>query len=548
MLRIGLCVYRRQVTAVQQSCLHARDQGTPDLIRYLPIAVLGLFGEFDLFAAFELFGRGAAEATLEYFIIISSLKITLDLAQLTMSAAPRPRIRLLLPSQRINMHALSTPSLFLSELSGSLGDLGTLLPLLIGLTLTNSINLRSTLVFTGLANILTGLIFRIPLPVQPMKAIAAVAIARRFTVDETVSAGLFVAGCVGLAAGTGVLGWAGRVVPVPVVKGIQVGAGLSLVISAGGPLLLGSLAWTGQSWWGESMLWAVGAFVLLLVTTATARTGSRPRFPYALLVFAVGLVFALTSIYGVSSSSAPYVFGFWRPRVLVPDRTAFLTGTLSAGLGQLPLTTLNSIIAVAHLSADLLPSSPIPSTTSLGFSVAAMNLAGAWFGAMPVCHGAGGLAAQHRFGARSGASVVMLGLGKLALGLAINEQWLVTCLRKFPPGLLGVMVLAAGVELARAGQSLNGAGARDLWEEVEGSGSDGKRVRELTETQKSDRWMVMMITVGGLLAFKNDAVGFTAGVLWHWALEVPKWWEMRRRRGRRLVQGEDSGLLNGLGR
>lgn len=57
----------------------------------------------------------------------------------------------------------------LSEISGSLGDLGTLLPLMIALAVNNSISLSTTLVFSGLWNILTGAAFGIPLPVQPMK-------------------------------------------------------------------------------------------------------------------------------------------------------------------------------------------------------------------------------------------------------------------------------------------------------------------------------------------------------------------------------------------
>lgn len=56
-----------------------------------------------------------------------------------------------------------------AEISGSLGDLGTLLPLMIALAAQGSINLGSTLVFSGIFNILTGLVYGIPLPVQPMK-------------------------------------------------------------------------------------------------------------------------------------------------------------------------------------------------------------------------------------------------------------------------------------------------------------------------------------------------------------------------------------------
>ncbi len=90
-----------------------------------------------------------------------------------------------------------------------------------------------------------------------------------------------------------------------------------------------------------------------------------------------------------------------------------------------------------------------------------MNLIGGWFGAMPVCHGSGGLAAQYRFGARSGSSIILLGLFKILLGLVCGES-LVGLLRRYPKSLLGVMVLAAGLELAKVGESLN-YGARDLW-------------------------------------------------------------------------------------
>lgn len=140
----------------------------------------------------------------------------------------------------------------------------------------------------------------------------------------------------------------------------------------------------------------------------------------------------------------------------------------------------------------------------------------------------------------------------MVLGLVVSEEWLVGCLRKFPGALLGVLVLAAGVELARAGEGLNGAGARDLWEQGEEEEGDecgvgmGKRVRELTEAQRGERWMVMMVTVAGLLAFKNDAVGFGAGMLWHAALKAPTWWEARMRgrgrgRGRGSVRLEEEG-------
>lgn len=72
--------------------------------------------------------------------------------------------------RRINAHNASTfRRAPLAEISGSLGDLGTLLPLMISLAIQRSVSLGSTLVFSGIFNILTGVVFGIPLPVQPMK-------------------------------------------------------------------------------------------------------------------------------------------------------------------------------------------------------------------------------------------------------------------------------------------------------------------------------------------------------------------------------------------
>ncbi|KAI5208283.1 hypothetical protein E4T39_01604 [Aureobasidium subglaciale] len=435
---------------------------------------------------------------------------------------------------KVNKHNLRTlQAQPLSELSGALGDLGTLLPLLIALTLTNSISLSATLVFSGIANIATGAAFGIPLPVQPMKAIAAIAISQSYTKTENISAGLFVGGVVTLLSLSGLLKWFGRVVPIPVVRGIQMGAGLALVISAGGGLLK-PLGWISPSW-SDNWLWAMAAFAFLLLSSLI------PRVPYALLVFLLGLMLG-----------EPSGFHTWHPRTYIPSLSDFYKGAFEAGLPQLPLTTLNSILAVTSLSASLFPSyPPTPSNTEIGLSVGIANLIGCWFGAMPVCHGSGGLAGQYRFGARSGASIIILGLVKLVLGLTAGES-IIPLLRRFPKSLLGVMVLAAGVELAKVGQSLDDV--QDLWEETEQENEDAAdKRRKLNEQEKRNRWAVMLVTVAGCLAFKNDAVGFIAGMVWHWGLKASEWVQQRQDRGQRTLtrffttreyqEGEDAPLL-----
>jgi hypothetical protein len=421
-------------------------------------------------------------------------------------------------------HNLSTlRSQPLAEISGSLGDLGTFLPIVIALTEASQISLSTTLVFSGFYNIVTGFIFGVPLPVQPMKAIAAVAILSSLDASTVAAAGLFVSLCILFFSVTGLLTWFNAHIPTPVVKGIQVGAGLSLIIAAG-TKSLSSLTWTIRlHTWHDNYLLLVVAFLFLLLTNIA------PRTPYALLVTSVGLVLAF-----ILTPNLPR-FTIWHPATQVPSVLAWRDGILSAGLGQLPLTTLNSIIAVSALSADLLPAIATPSPTAIGLSVASMNLIGCWFGAMPACHGSGGLAAQYRFGARSGASVIFLGLVKVVLGLLFGDS-LTTLLGKFPTAFLTVMVIAAGLELASVGESLNTKKAKDL-------GNDGDA--QVGEEESKRRWTVMMVTVGLLVAFKNDGVGFLAGMLCHWSFQLDAWVKRRRSLRERdvQVQGERQRLL-----
>jgi hypothetical protein len=243
--------------------------------------------------------------------------------------------------------------------------------------------------------------------------------------------------------------------------------------------------------------------------------------PYAMIVFTIGIILSLASPWSdhsaVPSAAIP---------ILHPSRNDFLKATTTASLGQLPLTLLNSVIAASALASDLLPSPPYPAAptvTELGVSVAAINLVGCWFGAMPACHGSGGLAGQFRFGARSGSSIIFLGSIKFLLGLIAfwKSSVIVGVLSNIPRSLLGVLILAAGVELAKIGESIN-TDARDLRVLDRDMSWDGKRVKDLDERERKERWMVMLVTVAALLTFKNDAVGFVAGLAWHWGLRAAR--------------------------
>lgn len=439
--------------------------------------------------------------------------------------------RRLLEVHRYNLETFRRQPLH--EVSGSMGDLGTLLPLIIALATdynypdgsctSASISLSSTLVFGGIANIVTGLFFGIPLPVQPMKAIASVALVQQYNREQVASAGLFVAGAIGLLSITGLLQWFTRRIPIPVIKGIQLGVGFSLIMY-GGTLV------------AKSLLEPVHVLVPLLAFVVLLWNPMYPRLPYALLIVLVGILWALIDIWtNVHFLNLPLYLEIWKPQTFVPSPHNFRIGVLNAGLGQLPLTTLNSVIAVSFLSADLLPQVQAPSTTSLGLSVMAINLVACWFGSMPVCHGSGGLAAQYRFGARSGASIIFLGIIKLVLGLFAGPL-AKGIFDQFPSHLLGVMVIAAGLELVNVGENLNTVGAVDLRETRQDDMlRDGftyqetpKMMLATSDEEKRRRWSTMAITVGGILAFKNDAVGFLAGMLCHWSFVLQDNWRQRR--------------------
>ena len=118
-----------------------------------------------------------------------------------------------------------------AELSGALGDLGTFVPLLLGLVREVGLDLGTTLIATGIYNVVTGLQFGIPMPVQPMKTISAVALSEeRLTIPELISAGLTVSIIVFVLGITRGMALFNRVVPFCLVRGIQLGVGLRLAV------------------------------------------------------------------------------------------------------------------------------------------------------------------------------------------------------------------------------------------------------------------------------------------------------------------------------
>ena len=376
------------------------------------------------------------------------------------------------------------PRLDRHEVSGSLGDLGTFIPLLVGMSVTNGLDFTSALFFAGLFNIITGLAFSIPMAVQPMKAIAAVAISEQLTLGQILAAGIWTSLVVFILGVTGLITVVNRVIPKPVVRGLQLGLGLQLLEK--GVLLVRD---THVLWGFNSISIGILGFALVL-----AFASSR-KVPSALILFVGGLGLAVAINPEVLSSLR---LGFNLPHWVPLSWSDFRSSFFRAALPQIPLTTLNSVIAVCALSVDLFPDRPAR-PRSVAVSVGIMNLLSGWFGAMPMCHGAGGLAGQYRFGARSSASILFLGASKILLAVFFGGS-LLTLLHIFPSSILGVLLGISGLELALV--------ATDQTERVPAT--------------------VMLGTAAGVLALGSTATGFALG----WALALLIGWTNRGNRQR----------------
>ncbi|KAJ6406319.1 hypothetical protein OIU84_009944 [Salix udensis] len=116
------------------------------------------------------------------------------------------------------------------------------------------------------------------------------------------------------------------------------------------------------------------------------------------MVFLLGVVLAFIRRPGVVDG---FKFGPSSIEIVKISKHAWKEGFVKGAIPQLPLSVLNSVIAVCKLSSDLFPGKDF-SASSVSVSVGMMNIVGCWFGAMPCCHGAGGLAGQYKFGGRSG--------------------------------------------------------------------------------------------------------------------------------------------------
>ena len=356
-----------------------------------------------------------------------------------------------------------------------MGDMGLYLPLTSALVTVAGLDLVAVLFFSGLWNLLSGLMFGIPICVQPMKAIATVAIAEGMSAPQVLAAGIISGAVVLLIGSTNLLKVIMARLPKSVIRGLQVGLGLKLLMM-GLSMITKSGNWVGY----DSILIGFICSVLILLLFASKRV------PAALAIFSFGLIMAILNHPEILSSLK---INLSLPSIVALSSNDFIRGGLVGAIPQLPLTLLNSVIAVCALSRELFPKNSADEK-SVAISVGLMNIIGCWFGAMPVCHGAGGLAGQYRYGARTGGSMVFLGTLKMLIAIIFGAT-LLPLMIAYPQSVLGALLIYSGMELALL----------------------------IKDTQRQRDFFVILITTAGILAV-NTTVGFTLGLFSAWLLSV----------------------------
>jgi MFS superfamily sulfate permease-like transporter len=321
-----------------------------------------------------------------------------------------------------------------AEWAGAFGDLGTLLPFVLAYIAVVRIDPLGILLGFGVCMIAVGLYYKTPVPVQPMKAIGAVAAtpaAQTIAITpQAVFAGGLATGLFWLVLGaTGLAQKVSRLVPRPIAIGIILGLGFAFMLEgvkmmAGGWIVAGiGLALTLLLLVNRH----VPAMFVLLVFGAGAALLAEPRLMADLAAIEPALRLPSFALTGFTWSD-------------------LLVGVVFLALPQLPLTFGNAILALKEENNRLFPERPV-TERKVSVSTGLMNLFGASVGGVPMCHGAGGMAGHVRFGARTGGSVVILGAILCVIALFFSDS-VTTLLRIFPLPVLGVVLFLTGAQLA----------------------------------------------------------------------------------------------------
>lgn len=383
------------------------------------------------------------------------------------------------------------------ELAGSLGDLGTILPLALGMIMINGLDPMAVFFSVGVYYLFSGLYFGVTAPVEPMKVIGAYAVATGIGASQLFASSALV-GIVLLAIGaTGAIKAVGKFIPLPVIRGVQLSTG-TLLVSQGVKLMMGTSKFQIVSKAAEPYLsyqhlgpLPIGILIGGGLAVLTLLLLDNRKTPAALVVVLTGLAAGL--FLGTHQGLEELRLGLNLPAFLpagLPSGADFAAALVVLVVPQLPMTLGNAVVANADLSHQYFGEKSKRVTYSgLCLSMAVGNLISFFLGGMPMCHGAGGLASRYRFGARTAGSNVFSGLIFVLLAVLLGKD-ILSVFYLLPMSALGVLLVFAGSQLSLT--------LLDM---------------------KTRKDLFVPVVILGITLASNLAVGFVAGIALAYALK-----------------------------
>jgi sulfate permease, SulP family len=355
---------------------------------------------------------------------------------------------------------------FMWDLSGAFGDIGVLFPIAIALIATNGFNPSALFLAAGLFYIASACYFRITMPVQPLKAMAAIAIASGMRPDMINLAGIIMGVVLIFIAATGLSVALGRIFPVAVVRGIQFGLGLLLIKT--------SLAFILT----DIQIAAVAGIVL--IATLAMLKQIPPLIP--LLIIGAGIVF--TRVEGLQ-------IGFVDITPSLPDVNNLWPAFILLVVPQIALTLGNAVVATEATGKMLYGEQAARlNLRSVPMSMGIANIFSGFLGGAPMCHGSGGITAHRKFGASDARSGWIIGTALIIMAMIFGNASLLL-LTAFPSGILGVLLCFVGIQHALF--------VRDI-------------VRD-----KADLFVAASVAVVGIIT-NNLTTGFMVGLVLHYSM------------------------------
>jgi SulP family sulfate permease len=212
---------------------------------------------------------------------------------------------------------------------GAVGDIGVLFPIAIAFISLNHMNPTAVFLAAGLAYILAGAYFRIPMSVQPFKSVAAIALVLALPPSSIATAGLLMGALLAVLAITNLVTVLARLFSLPIIRGVQLGLGLILV-REGLRLIFGSEGEPALAVTATIASWEIalgGAMVLLVFLQSR-------RFPAALMLLIGGIVLGPPRPWSRASFASRWAGG---ARFLTPERGGRETDVCYSGAAAVRL-------------------------------------------------------------------------------------------------------------------------------------------------------------------------------------------------------------------